>query len=240
MAQSTVCHGPIGCRRCWSPDSEVQERGDFRLVHDPGHWGASDPTTLILGISKGNTQSHAFAKEPFEQVAFKGIRSRILEILRSVNLLADESPLQFERRFGSDESDFAFASVVRCLLTGMNRKKGVHTAESPCVLPAFRSGSEAFSFVANCVDQHLTNLSLRTKLVLLLGNTGSYISALREIISIKRGRVVPINAVGYWAADVKFVHLAHPSRGNGHFGAFVRGEGTPGQKRDLAAAALRA
>jgi hypothetical protein len=228
------------CRRCWPSDGDTQQKGDFRLIYDPGHWGASDPATLVLGISKGNTQSRAYTTGPFEQVAFKGIRHRILQIFQSVGVLLDEGPSQFERRFTSAETDFAFASVVRCSLTGMDRKKGIHTADSPNVLPAFRANSEGYLFVANCVDQHLVNLSPRTKLVLLLGNTGAYISALQEVIAAKRGRVTPINEVGYRAADVKFVHLAHPSKGNGHFGAFVRGEGTSGQKRDLARAALSA
>ncbi len=238
--QSTFCHGPMMCRRCWASDGDTQQIGKFKLVHDPGHWGASEPATLVLGISKGNTQSRAYAVGPFEQVAFKGIRHRILEIFQSVGLLPNEVASQFETRFTSVESDFAFASVVRCSLTGMDRKKGIHTADSPNVLPAFRANSEGYLFVANCVDQHLANLSPRTKLVLLLGNTGAYISALRDVIATKRGRIIPINEVGYWAANVKFVHLAHPSKGNGHFGAFVRGEGTPGQKRDLATAALSA
>ena len=238
--QSTVCHGPLDCKRCWNTDSDIQELGDFKLVRDPGHWGASNPVILVLGISKGNTQSRAYATGPFEQVAFKDIRHRILQIFQSVGLLLDETPFHFQRRFTSGERDFAFASVVRCSLTGMDRKKRIHTADSPNVLPAFHPKSDGYLFVANCVDQHLAALSPRTKLVLLLGNTSAYISALRQVIAVKLGSVTPINEVGYWASDIKFVHLAHPSKGNGHFGAFVRGEGTPGEKRDLARAALAA
>lgn len=235
---SCVAHGPMTCRRCWTSDVKVQHAGNFKLVHDPGHWGATDPATLVLGISKGNTQSTAYAAGPFDDVAFKGIRQRILEIFQSVGLLANERPAQFERRFRAIEKDFAFASVVRCSLTGMDRKKGIHTADSPNVLPAFRSQSEGYAFVSNCVDQHLVNLASRTSLVLLLGNTGAYISALREVVTTKRGRTTSINEVAYWSQGVKFVHLAHPSKGNGHFGAFIRGEGTPGSKRDLARIAL--
>lgn len=235
---SCVAHGPMACRRCWGSDGQVQHAGDFKLVHDPGHWGASDPATLVLGISKGNTQSTAYASGPFDDVAFKGIRHRILEIFQAIGLLAGERPAQFEQRFHSTEKDFAFASVVRCSLTGMDRKKGIHTADSPNVLPAFCSQSEGYTFVSNCVDQHLVDLAPRTKLVLLLGNTGTYITALREVVAKKRGRVTPINEIAYWSAGVKFVHLGHPSKGNGHFGAFIRGEGTPGSKRDLARSAL--
>lgn len=113
-----------------------------------------------------------------------------------------------------------------------------HGPNSPNVLPAFRSQSEGYAFVSNCVDRHLVNLAARTKLVLLLGNTGTYIAALREVVAAKRGRVTPINEIAYWSAGVKFVHLGHPSKGNGHYGDFIRGEGTPGSKRDLARTAL--
>lgn len=234
-----VPHGPMACRRCWSSDTEFQQVGTFKLVHDPGHWGATDPSTLVLGISKGNTQSSAYQNGPFDAVAFKGIRHRILEIFQSVGLLVSETPRQFESRFSANEKEFAFASVVRCSLTGIDRKKGVHTADSPNVLPAFRPHSAAYGFVSNCVDQHSVSFAPRTSLVLLLGNTGAYIAALQEVVANKRGAVTAINEVAYWSDGVKFVHLAHPSKGNGHFGAFVRGEGTAGAKRDLAKAALK-
>lgn len=234
-----VSHGPVNCSRCWSDSSlKVQECGPFRLVRDPGHWGASDPHTLVLGISKGNTQSKAYATGHFDEIAFKGIRHRILEAFHAVGLLPNETVRDFEHRFLSSEQDYAFASVVRCSITGMDKKKGVHTADSPNVLPAFRRESAGSRFVENCVDQHLAAPSSRTKLVLLLGNTDSYVSALADVISRRRGKVTPINAVAYVSNGVQFVHLAHPSKGNGHFGAFIKGEGKPGMKRDLARQAL--
>ncbi len=234
-------HGPSECRRCWAgPEKDVQEVGAFRLVRDPGHWGASEPHTLVLGISKGNTQSRAFAAGEFDRVAFKGIRHRMLDLLQSVGLLPGESAGQFEQRFQRDEADFAFASVVRCSITGMDRRKGVHTADSPNVIPAFdhrRSGTE---FVRNCVDQHLVDLPERTRTVLLLGNTDSYVAALSRTIGERRGRVTTLNPMAYSSGGVTFVHLAHPSKGNGHFGAYLRGEGKPGLKRDHAKSALAA
>ncbi len=234
-----VSHGPVACLRCWSDTANaVQERGSFRLVRDPGHWGASAPHTLVLGISKGNTQSRAFGSEPFDGVAFKGIRHRILEAFHAVGLLLGETPGTFEQRFSASERDYAFASVVRCSITGMDRKKHVHTADSPNVLPAFQRGSPGSKFVENCVDQYLVPLPPRTRLVILLGNTDAYVTALADVIARRRGAVTPINAVAYTSDGVRFIHLAHPSKGNGHFGAFIRGEGKAGIKRDLAREAL--
>lgn len=239
QGDALVLHGRMGCMRCWSEGADtLQESGPFRLVRDPGHWGASNPRTLVLGMSKGNTQSSAFASGPFEAVAFKGIRPRMLTIFQAVGMLPDETEADFERRFCASETEFAFASVVRCSITGMDRKKGVHTADSPNVLPAFRRGSAGAQFVENCVDEHLAHLPPRTDLVLLLGNTDGYVSALSDMIGRTRGAISRINEVSYSSSGVLFVHLAHPSKGNGHFGAFVRGEGSPGRKRDLAAQAL--
>lgn len=227
------------CGRCWKGITEkVQEIGHFRLVRDPGHWGSSNPSTLVLGISKGNTQSNAFGRERFDTVAFKGIRHRMLEVLQSVGLLEGETVRHFESRFTADENEYAFASVVRCSLTGMDRKKGTHTADSPNVIPAFKSGSLGNRVASNCVDQHIVQLPQSTKRVVLLGNSDAYVKALRSLIGQSRGDLQAINEIAYRAGNVLFVHVTHPSKGNGFFGAYVRGEGVSGRKRDLAREAI--
>jgi hypothetical protein len=209
-------------------------------VRDPGHWGSSNPSTLVLGISKGNTQSNAFANDHFDGVAFKDIRHRLLQVLQTVGLLEGESLSRFERRFYRDEQEFAFASVVRCSLTGMDRKKHIHTADSPNVVPAFKAGSEGYEFVSGCVDQHLRHFPPATQQVILLGNADGYIKHLSVLIGLARGGLRRMNNVAYSAGGVQFVHISHPSKGNGHFGAFNRGEGTPGKKMRLAHEALAA
>lgn len=216
----------------------VQDVGPFRLVNDPGHWGARDLKVLILGMSKGNTQSKAFASGDFDGVAFKGIRHRILLVLQSVGVLTKEMLEVFEKRFLSSELDFSFASVVRCSITGLDKKRGVHTAVSPNVIPAFSKGNIGNSFVNNCINQHLVELPERTSTVILLGNTDAYVSAMSNAVGRLRGRTESLNQLAYVSKGVRFVHVAHPSKGNGHFGAFIRGEGKPGLKRDLAHSVL--
>lgn len=240
MLHDCVPHGPVSCNRCWQgvPKAE-QEAGPFRLVRDAGHWGSSSPAVLVLGVSKGNTQSRAFASGSFEAVAFKGIRPRLLEVLQTVGLLRSETLARFELRFCAQETEYAFASVVRCSLTGMDKKKGIHTADSPNVMPAFVPGSAGYRFVSACIDQHIGQMAKTTRTVVLLGNTGSYITNLRTLLGRTFGRIVPINDVAYRFKDILFVHVAHPSKGNGHFGAFNRGEGTAGAKMRLARQALQ-
>jgi|HubBroStandDraft_4_1064222.scaffolds.fasta_scaffold47395_2 hypothetical protein len=234
-----VPHGPMTCDRCWKDvTATYQETGPFRLVRDPGHWGSASPSVLVLGVSKGNTQSNAFSRGLFDDVAFKKIRHRLLEVLQTIGLLSGETPARFECRFLASEREYAFASVVRCSLTGMDRKRQTHTADSPNVVPAFKPGSEGYAFASACVDQHIGRLPSETRTIILLGNTDSYIKNLQNLIGCTLGFVTRINDVAYRAGGALFVHASHPSKGNGHFGAFNRGEGTPGVKMRLAREAL--
>ena len=237
--ESKVEHGRMSCNRCWTNISaEIQETGAFRLVRDPGHWGSADPTTLVLGIRKGNTQVSAFPTDPFDVVAFRRIRDRLLQVLQAVGLLPSETLAGFERRFCAGEREYAFASVLRCSMTGFDRKKGIYTSDSPNVAPAFKSGSAGYRFAAACVDQHLGKLPSATKRVLLLGTTDAYVDNLRDLIARTRGGIDVVNAVAFKAAGVLFVNLCHPSKGNGYFGAYLRSEGKSGEKRRMAQAAL--
>ena len=238
MTDARFSFGPVSCDKCWRDKASSQEHGAFRLVRDPGYWGSANPRMLILGMSKGNTQSNAYLTGTFEKVAFAGIRPRLLQILQSITLLADETPDRFERRFCEQEQDLAFASVVRCSLTGWNNAKSAHTADSPVVVPAFKQSSPGFTWVSNCVERHLASLPSRTELVILLGNTPAYMKALRRILDQKRGPSQTINDVAFRSNGVLFVHVGHPSKGNGHFNAFLDGKGIAGGKRDLARAAL--
>lgn len=235
-------HGPVQCDTCWTTTTSntSQERGGFRLVRDPGYWGAGQPEVLVLGMSKGNTQANAYGRQSFEQVAFKGIRSRLLQLLQAVELIpCEETAAQFERRFCQGEREFGFASVVRCSLSAWSEAKQHYTAEGPLVLRAFNDRSDGYAFVKACINQHLVRLPPRTQLVVLLGNSDAYIAAMRSALGVERGAVSALNPVAYSSRNVLFVHIAHPSRGNGHFGNFIRGEGTSGQKLEWARAALR-
>jgi hypothetical protein len=114
----------------------------------------------------------------------------------------------------------------------------IHTADSPNVVPAFKPGSPGYAFASACVEQHIGRLPSMTRTVILLGNTDSYIKHLRKLVGRSLGCVAQINDIAYRAGGVLFVHVSHPSKGNGHFGEFNRGEGTAGAKMRLACAAF--
>jgi hypothetical protein len=228
------------CDLCWKGiEATSQQAGRFLLVHDPGHTGSSNPSVLVLGISKGRTQSIAIASEDFDKVAFKNCRDRLLDILQAVGLLTKETTAEFDRRFRASEREMGFASVVRCSLSGMDRKDNIYKADSVNVVPSFKQGSGAYKFVEACIDQHIPRLPPATRTLILLGTTDAYIKHLSELIGRTRGRVTQVNDVAYRSAGVLFVHVTHPSPLNGHFRAYIEGKGRPGEKMRLAGAALR-
>ena len=169
-------NGRIGCRRCWEGrdgDTEyVSEIGRFKLVNDPASWGGRRPKVLVLGISKGNTQTNVMNISNFDEVAFKDMMKNLTDVLQTVGVAKDVGSVK--ELIQADEKSFAWGSVVRCSLTGWDKKKNQFSAESGKVLPAFKD--EQMSKVCfNCMDQHLLNLPSELKLIILLGNSEAYV-----------------------------------------------------------------
>ena len=243
MTPSLPVHGPICCRRCWPADQSgrVYTTPDekFRVVNDPGAWGASNPRILVLGISKGFTQAREYERGDFNAVPFKDCRERLELVLQSVGLLHECDSV--DARMSATEETLAWGSVVRCSLSGWNSKKGEYRAGTPEVLPAFRH-QDARHFLSGCMRTFLSALPDTTKTVVLLGNDDRYIQIMRrELTSLFSGDCVAQSAVSHRADGRIWIHVAHPSRGNGHFGQFVNGPAENGQglKRQLAMEAVR-
>lgn len=53
-------HGPLSCSICFSHCNAPETANGWRLINDPGYWGATDPVVLVLGQSKGKTQRDVF------------------------------------------------------------------------------------------------------------------------------------------------------------------------------------
>lgn len=233
-------HGPVDCRTCWS-GCAGRERGfggttptgqdQFRLVNDPGAWGARDPRVLVLGMSKGNTQSDAMRQAhldgSFDAVPFRKMRPRLLQVLQAVDLMPGEQGI--DHRFRETETEYGWGSILRCSLTGWD--KGAYSAASGVVLRGM-SDPDGKGLVPACVRQHLTDLSNRTRLVLLLGNAGAYMGLLRRVFAgvFPDFRPLPISdGTGFEAGGRTYVHVGHPSPLNGHLAQFLTGPVTSGQ-----------
>lgn len=241
-----ACHGPMSCRLCWK-DGEHKEKdlheGKWRLVNDPGYWGAADPEVLVLGMTKGTTQARemaeAFRDGTFDQVAYAGFRPRLLQALQVVGLMKGIDNLAPYLTAASRDS--GFASIVRCSLTARDAEAAYRGNSGP-VIRGMRS-PEGGEVMARCVSEHLSKLGNRTKLVVLLGNDDNYIRAVKEAVTRAFGQYEAIpgaDDVGFRVDGRTFVHIAHPSPLNGHFTTFRSGpeDTVQGRKRIAACAAV--
>lgn len=235
-------HGPIACRQCWQGRDVNAEYttsdGRFRVVNDPGAWGCAEPSVLVLGISKGFTQARAFAMGDFDTVPFKDCRDRLKRVLEVVGVM--DAGADIDAAMGAGERHFGWGSLVRCSLSGWNARKGAFGAGTPEVLPAFKH-PEASRFLQGCMRKYLADLPDTVSLVVLLGNDNRYIEIVAEELIRLHGQAYErINPVAHRVCGRPWVHVAHPSRGNGFFGQFVSGAADTGQglKRELARAAI--
>lgn len=225
-------HGQQGCRLCFvdhGPAANAIDGDEFRLVNDPGYWGAPDPVVLVLGQSKGRTQWRAQAND-FDAVAFAGIRDRLSDILGIVGIPVGHD---FGSRFTAEEEYFGFASLVRCSLSTADGK----SSGSP-VTRAMRS-PQADRWVRTCMQRWLTHLNPRLRLVVLLGLSDDYVAAVvARIRDLHPSTFRAVNTTTVHAAGVIWSFVQHPSRlSENHYRSWI-GDG-PHRKRADAAAGVR-
>ncbi len=109
------------------------------------------------------------------------------------------------------------------------------------VMPAFKH-PVAGQWLSNCFDQYLSKLPASLKIVVLLGNSERWIATISEQARrLYPDSYQPVSNVAYLAGGKLWVHIGHPSPGNGHFNKFVQGANDVGQgrKREQAATAVR-
>ena len=230
-------HGPIDCRQCFpSSDSSTLVLGDWRLNNNPGYYGSANPEVLILGFSKGATQNKAQASEDFDSIAFAGMRDRLQAVLEVLHLMPGNCSLN-DMLMGREER-FGFASLVRCSLYKM--VKGKATTSGPVVTSAFKQ-KEALNIIESCARTYLRDLPSSLRLTLLLGTNKTYMRNVKAIFSGMYDSFEDINEVAFYAGNVLWVFVAHPSPANGHFRAWLSEGDVLNQsssKRVLAAKAI--
>lgn len=219
-----VGHGRLTCRVCWSGCSgnhKLLDAGKSQIQNDPGYWGAADPAVLVLGMTKGFTQSDMMSGDPrkFDGVAFARFRPRLLQSLQAIGLM--EGVRNIDPKLTAAEKEYGFASMVRCSLTAI--VNGEATSASSAVVGAMKH-HEARKTFETCVKTFLSRLTKRTRLVVLLGNADSYV----ELTNATFARLFSDYTAHpqgegqiFRAGGRLYVHTAHPSGSNGHFGSFI-------------------
>lgn len=229
-------HGRIACRKCFADDGESRVIGRWKMVNDPGAWGASRPEILILGFSKGFTQATAYRAGRFEDIPFKDMRGRLTETLQVLGILSRQQ--RVDEHMAAGETRLAFGSLVRCSLSRMNDQGRLECSGQ--VMPkAFHE--EISAILSNCGRSFLASLPVSLRLVLMLGTTDSYIDGCRRLIrDLHNASFDSVNTVSYRTGKVYWTHISHPSGLNGHHPAWLRGDpaSKAGRKRMLATEAI--
>jgi hypothetical protein len=234
-------HGKINCRACFTDNNnQAAPHPHWRMVNDPGAWGSNEPEYLVLGFSKGATQAGIFDTGRFEDVAFAKMRPRLTQALRIAGVLGKGETV--DKKISSRNSNIAFGSLIRCSVTrydqSASKKKGydVFACSGALVTKSF---DEIPEIIDRCSRRFLVGLPKSVKAVLFLSNTDQYVQGCQALLQ----KLFPadfrrINPMAVWADGRPWVHLAHPSGTNGHFGTWLESDIGPGQKRREALDAL--
>ena len=230
-------HGQISCDKCF-PNGERQiQIGNWQIRNDPGAWGSSDPEIIVLGFSKGATQADIYQSGKFDDIAFGGKRSRknLTNILRCVGILNESEAADDKIR--DSEKIFAFGSLVRCSLARYDKKKSAYATSGTLINKSF---SEIPEIIETCADTFLADIPSSARLVLMLGTSDPYIKNCKNTVkSLYPNEFEEFNTVAYGTGHILWVHLTHPSPGNGTVKSWLNGEGKAGGKMSEAKNIIR-
>lgn len=239
-------HGRLTCSNCFtSQTASVQDIGKWRMRKDPGAWGSSTPKYVVMGFSKGATQADIYATGSFNDVAFGGevTRRNLTNILKTVGLL--RSSEQIDQKIKATEREFHFGSLVRCSMSRYDDKESakqgvpVYASSGPLVTKSF---VEIPEIIDRCAKTFLGAIPKSVKAMIVLGVTDAYVRSFqKKMQALHPEGFRVINKMAYRNNEMLWVHVTHPSRGNGTLNAWLtRGGGdTSGHKRLLAIEALR-
>lgn len=238
-------HGYIGCRACFSGnDSSFEfsndDRTKWRLEQPNAAWGSQTPQILVLGFSRGANQSKPGT--PFDDIAFKGMRKQLGDMLRSLKLLGDE---RIDAHINTAERKYAFGSLIRCSVAQWDESKLAYSKSGGAILQKFAKGSSTKRIAHTCAGKYLTSLPFETKLVVMLGNEERYVQFCFDLIREARGQAAWIEPlekgnplVAYDSLGIRFVHIMHAKAQGSLIPDWVAGVKSQIDKRRDSAAAV--
>lgn len=237
MSQATLLptHGPIDCNRCysgetvsWNHTSRRLGKGQpapWRIECNPCAWGATNPRYLVLGFSKGPNQ--AISGNNFDEIAFKGMRKNLSDILQSLGLLAPQESIG--AHINQRDPDWAFGSLIRCSMARWDEKKGDYLKSGGGIVCKAAQDPDSYQIAANCVERFLGELPQRLQVVVLLGNDDPYVENCKRLVCRHHSDLKPVNDMAYFAGNVLWVHTVHAKAQGRHVPDWLRG--APGTKQ---------
>ncbi|MEH6790634.1 hypothetical protein [Parasphingorhabdus sp.] len=210
-------HGRLDCTRCFGEkscdfDKTAETSGDWRIVNNPLAWGNQKAEIAVLGFSKGPNQRGALATKSVDEVAFERGRTPLAKILHHIRLIERPDRDLVDSSIEDVNSRFHFGSLVRCSVERYDTSTGEWTGTGAGMLDRFVKKEFGHRVVGNCIEQHLGNLPMETKLVILLGmgSKGNYIRSCKEAFrNALGGNWEQHNEVAYSDGNRMFVHTEH-------------------------------
>lgn len=209
--------GRIQCADCYSGRQhtfdDLRAEGDhWRITNNPLAWGNVEPEVVVLGFSKGPTQTGALSRQRHEEIAFKGGRTNLAKILHHVGLLPSPDGQLVDRAISDPNGRFHFGSLIRCTVERYDNKTAEWKGTGGGMLDKFARTPFGRSVLTACSSRYLKDLPMSTRLVLMLGmgSKGSYVAACRELYHRTRpGDWRDVNEVAYTDGLITVVHTEH-------------------------------
>ncbi len=210
-------HGKIDCNACFhsSPvtfDKTKREEEIWRITNNPIAWGNNQPEVLVLGFSKGQTQTGALSSGNLNSVPFKGHRKKMAKVLAKIGIMKEPSSEELSKEISSKTGRFHFGSLIRCAVERHDLKKNIWKGSGCGMLNRFIATPFGREISQNCAQKFLSELPPSVKLIVMfgLGSKLNYVEACFKIISEARGgnwRL--INKVAYTNGNIVVVHVEH-------------------------------
>lgn len=231
----TLQHGWQACRNCHASNSDLRVEGPWHLRANPGYWGTSEPTVLVLEFSKGATQISASQSGNFDGVAFAGMRPRLRQVLDALGI--DLGTETVDQALSASSRWLGAASLIRC---GLSLDIDGKLTTSGTIMPKAASATFTRQVMRSCVEQHLSPLPASVEKVVMLGTTDAYIKGVKALMADRFSDYRNINEVAFTAQGRTWVFAAHPSPANGEFKHWLGGDmgSASGRKLQLALKAL--
>jgi hypothetical protein len=213
-------HGRINCRKCFEEetafDLTTTAGNDWRITNNPLAWGSSEPEVIVLGFSKGPTQSGALANSPHNSIAYKGSRLNVGKILAHIGLVEAGPDEQLRNRIDDLIADpkgrFHFGSLIRCTVERFDPNAQSWKGTGGGMLDKFIATDFGSRIVSNCTERFLGELPTSVRLIVMFG-LGTKQGYVRECFQLYR-KTVPgewrdMNLVSYTNESLTVVHVEH-------------------------------
>jgi hypothetical protein len=214
-------HGRIDCSKCFSGgnvdfDNTRSAAGNWRITANPLAWGNPAAEIVVLGFSKGPTQTGALASSPHDAIAYKGSRHNVGKILSHIGVLPSSSEDNLGNTVSESIADksgrFHFGSLIRCTVERYDEKASIWKGSGGGMLDKFVATNFGQTVARNCTERFLSQLPVHTKLVIMfgLGTKLNYVQESFKLYQAARGGAWHwINDVAYSDNQIVIVHVEH-------------------------------